>query len=275
MSNYDPNTTPIGPPPQGPAGTGYPGYPGQPGQPAKKSNTWIWVLGGCGTVLLIGAVAAAVIAYLAVRKGQEVVADMDRNPAMAAAKLAVAMNPDLETVSVNEAKGTITIKDRKTGKIVTVNFDDVKNGKVVIKGEGDENVTIEAKGSEGSGSLEVKSDKGSVRIGAGSSADDMPNWLPSYPGAKAEGTYSMRGKDGSAGSFAFTTTDSVDQVISFYETELKDEDLKVSVTTSKQSGISAGGVVTGEDKSNHRTAVITVAAKPGGTQVSVTFTTKD
>jgi hypothetical protein len=219
-------------------------------------------------------IAAAVLGYLAYRKGQEVVNDMERNPAMAAAKLAVAMNPDLETVSVNEGRGTITVKDRRTGKVVTLNFDDVKDGKIVIKGDGDEDVTIQAKGSEGSGSLEVKTDKGSVKFGAGSSAENMPDWLPSYPGSKAEGVFSMRGGDGSTGSFSFTTTDSVDQVLGYYESELKGEDLKVSVTTTKQNGV-GGGVVTGEDKSNGRTVVVTVAAKGGGAQVNVTFASKD
>jgi hypothetical protein len=232
------------------------------------------VLGGCGTVILLGVIAAAILGYLAYRKGQEVVNDMERNPAMAAAKLAVAMNPDLETVSVNEGRGTITVKDRRTGKIVTVNFDDVKDGKLTVRGDDGEDVTISAKGSEGSGSLEVKTDKGSVKFGAGSSAENMPDWLPSYPGAKAEGVFSMRGGDGSTGSFSFTTTDSVDQVMSYYETELKGEDLKVSVTTTRQNGV-GGGVVTGEDKSNGRTAVITVGAKAGGTQVNVTFASKD
>ena len=279
MSNYDPNTTPMGQPPQGHSGyPGQQGYPGQPGQPPpQKSKTWIWVLGGCGTVILLGVIAAAILGYLAYRKGQEVVNDMERNPAMAAAKLAVAMNPDLETVSVNEGKGTITIKDRKTGKVVTVDFDDVKDGRVIVKGEGDEAVTFQAKGGEGSGSgsFEVKTDKGSVKFGAGSAAENMPDWLPSYPGAKAEGTYSMQGPDGKVGSFAFTTTDSVDQVMSFYESELRSEDLKVSVTTTKANGVAAGGVVTGEDKSNHRTAIVTVATQASGTQVSVTFTSKD
>jgi hypothetical protein len=228
------------------------------------------VLGGCGTVLLIGVVAAAVIGYLAARKVQQVA----NNPAMATAKMMVAMNPDLETVSTDEAKGTITIKDRTTGKIVTVNFDAVKDGKIVFKGEGDENVTIEAKGGEGSGSLEVKTDKGSMKFGAGSGADKLPDWLPSYPGAKAEGVFSMRGDDGSTGSFSFTTTDSVDQVMSYYETELKGEDLRVSVTTTKTNGIT-GGVVTGEDKGKGRTAVVTVGAKSGGAQVNVTFVSKD
>ena len=117
---------------------------------------------------------------------------------------------------------------------MTVDFDAAKNGKFSFKGEDGENVTIEAKGREGSGSLEVKTDKGSVKFGAGSSADKLPDWLPSYPGATNEGVFSMRGDEGSTGSFSFTTTDSVDQVMSYYETELKGEDLKVSVTTTSE-----------------------------------------
>ena len=84
----------------------------------------------------------------------------------------------------------------------------------------------------------------------------------------------MRGDEGSTGSFSFTTTDSVDQVMSYYETELKGEDLRVSVTTTKVNGVS-GGVVTGEDKGKGRTAVVTVAEKSGGAQVNVTFASKD
>src|SRR6185369_1903009 len=210
---------------------GQPGYPGQGTQPpAQKSKTWIYVLGGCGTIILIGVIAAAVLVYLAYRKGQEFVEDSKKNPAMATAKMMVALNPDLETVSTDEVKGTITVKDKKTGKIVTMNFDDVKNGKFSIKGDNDENVTFEAKGGKESGSFEVKTDKGSVKFGAGSSAENLPDWLPSYPGAKPEGTYSVKGDDGSTGSFAFTTTDSVDQVMSYYESELRGEDMKVSVT---------------------------------------------
>ena len=278
MSNYDPNTTPIGPPPGYP-GAGGPGYPGQPGQPpAQKSKTWIWVLGGCGTIILVGVVAAAVLGYLAYRKGQEVVNDMEKNPAMAVAKMAVALNRDVETVSVDEARGTMTVRDKKTGKVVTLNFDDVKNGKFTIKGEGDENVTFEAKSGEGagSGSFEVKTDRGSVKFGAGSSAENLPDWLPSYPGANAAGTYSMQGSDGSAGTFALTTSDSIDQVISYYETELKDKGFKVSVTTTKANGLSGGGVVTAQDRSDHRTAVVTVGAQTDGkTVVSVTFSSKE
>ena len=276
MSNYDPNTTPIGPPPGYP-GAGAPGYPGQAGQPpAQKSKTWIWVLGGCGTIILIGVVAAAILGYLAYRKGQEVVNDMEKNPAMAAAKMAVALNPDVETVSTDEARGTITVRDKKTGKVVTLNFDDVNNGKFTVKGDNDETVTFEAKSGEGSGSFEVKTDKGSVKFGAGSSAENLPDWLPSYPGAKAEGTYSMRGDNGNAGTFAFSTTDSVTEVISYYETELNAKGLKVSVTTTKQDGLSGGGVVTGQDKHEHRTAVITIGGQSDGkTMVSVTFSSKE
>jgi hypothetical protein len=223
---------------------------------------------------VIGVIAVAIIGYLAARKVEQLANDAEKNPALATAKMMVALNPDLETVSTDEAKGTITVKDRKTGKIVTVDFEAAKNGKFSFKGEDGQDVTIEAKGSEGSGSLEVKTDKGSMKFGAGSSAENMPDWLPSYPGAKAEGVFSVRGGDGNTGSFSFTTTDSVDEVMSYYETELKGEDLRVSVTTTKANGVS-GGVVTGEDKGKGRTAVVTVGAKAGGTQVNVTFASKD
>src|SRR5258706_1289977 len=159
MSNDDPNTTPSGTARGQPGYPGQPCYPGQPGYPgqgaqppAPKSKTWMYVLGGCGVVLLIGVIAVAIFVYFVYKKADEVA----KNPAMATAKMMVAMNPDLETVSTDEGKGTITVRDKKSGKVVTMNFDDVKNGKFSIKGDDDESVTFEAKGGKESGSFEVK-----------------------------------------------------------------------------------------------------------------------
>jgi hypothetical protein len=55
---------------------------------------------------------------------------------MAIAKILTATNPDVEVLSTDEDRNTITIRDKKTRETVTVNFDDVKKGKIVFKGTG-------------------------------------------------------------------------------------------------------------------------------------------
>ena len=275
MSNYVPPTAPMGQPPQypGPPQQGY--YQGQPPPPPQqKSKTWVWLLAGCGTVILLGAIAAAVLGYFAYRKTQEIASDLEKDPAMTVAKFVVAANPDVEMVSVDEGKGVIVVKDKKTGKQLTVNLEDARNGRIVFQEEGKESVTIEAKGGEeGSGTVELKSEKGSVSFGSNPNAV-MPGWLPAYPGATPQGNYSMKSGEGETGSFHFTTDDSIEKVMAFFEAQLKAEGFVVNTTSWKQSGAVAGGMVTGEEKSSKKSVNVVLGSEKGTTQVNITFVVK-
>ncbi len=273
MSNYVPPTTPIG----GPAGQPFPPQQSFPPPPQKKSNVWVWVLAGCGTFIVIGVIAVFLGGYFVWNKAKEAGLDpelMQKKPALAVAKMMVATNPDVELVSVDEEKGLITIKDKKTGKTITVNLDEAKSGKITFKGEGkDEEVTLEAKGEGETGSLEVKTKEGSAKFVAGSAAT-LPNWFPSYPGANVQVTVSAQGKDGEGGSFGFSTTDSIGQVVKFYEDNLKQAGLKVTTNTVQQNGVVSMGSLTGEDEGKKRTAFISAIAEKGQTQVTVVFASK-
>jgi hypothetical protein len=269
MSNYVPPTAPMGQPPQYQGGPPQQYYQGAPPPPEKKSRTWVWVLAGCGTVFLLGVIVASVLAYLAYRKAQEFAS----NPAMSVAKMVVAANPDVEMVSVDEGKGVIVVKDKKTGKQLTVNLEDARHGKVVFQEEGKDAVVIEAKDKDGSGSVEFKSDKGSMTVGASSDAE-MPGWLPAYAGAQPQGTYSMKSTEGESGSFHFTTNDSVEKVIAFYESQLKAAGFTVNTTSWKQGGVVAGGMVIAEEKNIKKNVTVMLGSEQGATQVNITFAIK-
>lgn len=45
-------------------------------------------------------------------------------------KLAVKLNPDLELVMTDEAKGEITIRDKKSGEVTTLSFDEMSMNKL-------------------------------------------------------------------------------------------------------------------------------------------------
>ena len=273
MSNFVPPTTPIGSPTGGP----FPPQQPFPQPPEKKSNVMVWVLAGCGTFLVLGVIAVFLGGYFVWNKAKQAGLDpelMQKRPALAMAKMMVAANPDIELVSVDDEKGLITIKDKKTGKTVTVNLDEAKSGKVTFKGDGeDEEVTLEAKGEGDTGSLEVKSKDGAAVFGAGSAAK-LPNWLPSYPGANIQGTFSAQGKDGEGGSFGFSTTDSIEKVVKFYEDNLKQAGLKITTNTVQQNGVVSMGSLTGEDDGKRRTAFISALSDKGQTQVTVVFASK-
>jgi len=269
MSNYAPPTQPMG---QFPAQQPFP-----PPPPQKKSNALMWILVGCGTITILGIITVVLGGYFIWNKAKDAGLDpdlMQKRPAMAVAKMLVATNPDVELVSVDDDKGLITVKDKKTGKTVTVNLDEARNGKITIKGDGkDEELTIQAKGSGDTGSIEMKSKEGSAKFGAGASAK-LPDWFPSYPGASTQGVFSSETGDGIGGSFSFATSDSIEKVVKFYEDNLKEAGLKITTNSVQQNGVVNMGSLTAEDGNKKRTAFVSAISEQGSTKVSVVFTSK-
>jgi hypothetical protein len=274
MSNYVPPTIPIG----GPTGDQFPAQqPFPPPPPQKKSNVLVWVVAGCGTFVVIGIIAVFLGGYFVWNKAKQAGFDpelMQKRPALAVAKMMVAANPDVELVSVDDEKGLITVKDKKTGKTVTVNLEEAQEGKITFKGDDKgEEVTIEAKGEGDTGSLEVKSKEGTAKFGAGSAAK-LPTWFPTYPGAATQGTFSAEGKDGGGGSFMFSTADSIEKVVKFYEDNLKQAGLKVTTNTVQQNGTITMGSLVAEDDGKARSALINAISEKGETKVSAFFGSK-
>jgi len=231
---------------------------------------------GCGTFVILGIIGVFLGGYFVWNKAKEAGLDpelMQKQPALAVAKMAVALDKDLEIVSVDEEKGLITVKKRSTGETMTVSADQAQDGKIVFKQDGKGDVTIQAKGDDDKGSLEIKTDEGSAKFGS-LSVDKLPDWLPAYPGVQPEGTYSAQGKDGEGGGFHFVTTDTPNKVIAFYEQGLKQAGLTVTTNILQQNGKVAGGMATAESSNKKQTALITTTADKEGTRVTVIFELK-
>jgi hypothetical protein len=261
-------------------------YPPQPPFPPqqpqkKKTSPIVWILAGCGSLVLVGVVVAVLAGLFVWQKAKDAGLDpdlMERNPALAAAKMAVAVNPEVELVSVDEKKGTITIKEKKTGKTVTVTFEDAAEGKMTFKAtdeKGEEaEMTVEASREGSSGSMEFKSKEGTVRIGEGASAAAVPSWLPSYPGSSPQATFSAESDSGKTQNYHFITSDSVDQVLRFYREQLEDAGFRVNMSTVTQNSRVSGGTVTAEDDGKRRTVLVSVIVSQQGTQVTVSAQSK-
>lgn len=269
------STTPMG----GPGGQPFP--PQQqfaPPPPQKKSNVLTWVLVGCGGFLMIGIIVVVAGGYFVWNKAKEAGIDpalMQKNPAQAVAKMLIAANPDIELVSTDDARGLITVKDKKTGKTVTINLDQARSGRITFKGDGpDEDLSVDLKTEGDSGSLEMKSKEGSAKFGTGS-VDRLPSWLPVYPDVQIVGSYSAQGKDGESGGFHFATRDSPSKVVSFYEDALTRSGFTVNKNMLAQNGKTTGGIVSAEDSAKKRTAYINaVVGDDGSTEVTVVFASK-
>lgn len=214
----------------------------------QKKSPWLWILLGCGGLILLIVLLLVALFAFGLYKAKQAGLDPDlirRNPAVAVVKMAIAANPNAELVSIDENRGIVTVRDKRTGKTVTLNFEDVKRGRISFEGEGGEKVAI------------------------GGAAVKLPEWFPSYAGVTPQSTYSVSDATSESAGFQFTTQDSPAQVLEFYESGLKKSGL--TVTWLKQD---QGGNITARDETEQREATVTVTATDAGTTVIGTFKAK-
>jgi hypothetical protein len=247
--------------------------PTQAPQPAKKGmGPLAWVGIGCGVIIVIGLIGLGVVGFFVKKK----VDQYKDNPAMAAAELAVRANPDLELVSTDSKAGSITVKDKKTGEVVTFSAEDAKNGKFSVTTK-DGTTKIDASSAkDGQGAtFKVTDDKGQEQVSTfgATTPQNLPSWVPQYPGAAVQGTFDTTGPQGRSAAFGVSTTDDTGKVLDWYEAQLKAAGLKVEKTTYNANG-QTGGMVTAKSDDEKRSINVMVGSNEGKTQATVTFEDK-
>ncbi len=218
--------------------------PPPPVQPPKRSPMF-WVAIGCGVIVLLGLLAMGTCGWFVKKK----VAQFEANPAIAAAELAVRANPDMEVVESDTEKGTITVRNKKTGEVVTWNAADIESGK-----------------------WSVETDEGTATFGGGRAAN-LPAWVPVYPGGSVTGNFDTTSGEGRSVAFTMTTPDTVAAVLEFYESQLQGAGLKVQKSTFDSAG-TAGGTVGGTSEDEKRSVSVMVSTADGQTSAMVSFTEK-
>jgi hypothetical protein len=242
----------------------------QPPQPVKKGMGPLgWILIGCGVILVVCLIAFSVIGYFA-KKGID---KFSKNPTKTAAELMVRANPDLELVSTDDKAGTMTVRDKKTNKTATLNFDDIKNGKFQVTTD-QGTTTIDGSGATSGGAVKVTDEKGQTATLGGGSPKDLPSWLPSYPGATAQGAMTSTTNEGRSGGFSVSTTDPIEKVASYYESQLKAAGLTVEKNMMSSNDKTSGGTITGNSADKKRTAAVMLSVADTGTQAVITYEDK-
>ena len=234
---------------------------GQPQAPPRKSGKALtWILAGCGgllVVVLIGGVAG----FLWMKKK---VGNLQSNPAVAAAELIIRANPELEVVSTDYAKGTITMRNKKTGETLTMDANDVKQGRFTFKdGKGSE---IRFNTPEGaSGTVQIQGPEGQASFGAGTKVQ-TPSWLPTYPGAPVEGVMNATSKEGLSGAIVQKTADAPTLVIDAFEKAFKAGGFEVNTVRGPE-----GGMVIGEQKASKRHVMVNIGTSQGQTVATISY----
>jgi hypothetical protein len=230
----------------------------------RKTSPVVWIVGGIVVFfLLIGMVlvgGGAFVYFKAKQAGLDPEL-MASNPALAMTKLLAATHPELEVVRIDEDNKVVTLRNKQDGKTITVDFRDIERGKFSFDVEGEGRATI----SGDSGSMEIRSDKGTFRVGEGSAAS-LPSWIPSYPGSQPESKASVESSDGEGGSFAYKTRDSLKDVVAFYQREMKSAGFSLNVISGEANSASVFG-----NDDRKRTLMIGAESQNGETTVSVNY----
>lgn len=259
MSATPPPPPPPAAPPPPPSGTPA-AAPGA--QPKKKGiGTLGWIAIGCGGILLVAALFGALTLGWLFNKGKEVVRDFDEDPAMAAAVALVRLNPEIELVESDPEARTVTIREKESGKVMTVSLADLQEGRIGFESE------------EGKGSVEFGGEKGVFRVesSTGESFEigqgEIPAWVPTYPGLSAQPTvlFSTRSGTSAQGAFSFETEDEPSAVLDHYVSELEAAGFTVE-RSDVSSSFGRGGQVNARlDAEGRRVDVNVMTAGDEGT----------
>lgn len=227
---------------------------------------------GCGIVAVIGALVVGAAVSFGVHWFKKKVGD---NPTLAVAEAIVRANPELEVVDSDSKEGTLTIKNTKTGEVVTMNAKDVEDGKITFTTkEGTTTFDADQNGKDG-GTVKMTNEKGeqaTFTTGQGA-PQNLPSWVPTYSGGDVQGSYDATTAEGRSAMFTVTTTDSVDQVAGFYQSQLEGSGFKVEKTSFETSGQKTISLAaTGSDEK--RSATVIVSTSEGKTQAVVNFNEK-
>ena len=238
--------------------------------PAKKGlPVWAWIGIGCGAMIVLAMIVVTIGGYLVANKVKDVAADFEDNPAMATARMIVKLNPELEEVSTDEEAGTITVRNTKTDEIITVNFDDIEDGKFSFT-TGDREVNIDASDLD-DGNLKITDGEDNVVYSAGKVSEDVPTWVPVYPDTEPTNRHTMKAGGESSGGFEIETVASVEEVMEFYRSTLEGEGYSVSVNTYSQDQ-TTGGMINGSSGDGGRNVIVIVSSENDGpTKVGVNF----
>ncbi|HEV7508540.1 MAG TPA: hypothetical protein VGS07_26905 [Thermoanaerobaculia bacterium] len=265
--------------------------PGSPQASKKGLSPLAWVGIGCAAIIVLCLIALVGFSFFVKSK----VDDFKAHPAFTSAEYMVRFNPKLELVSKDEKTSTLTIKDKETGDVLavsadetaktltvknqktgetfTVSADDAKAGKFSFKSNKG-TATLDTSGPGGA-SLKATDDKGQVTtMNAGVGApQNLPSWLPVYPGGKVQGTFDTTNAEGHSAAFTVTSSDSVTKMMDFYESQLKSGGFKVDRTNFSSNG-QDGGTLSAKSADEKRQASVLLGSANGQSSATVTYQEK-
>jgi len=229
-----------------------------------------WIGIGCGALVVIVGIVLLALALFAAHKIKQGVEALEENPALASARAIVRMNPELEEVSYDESSGTMTIRNERTGEEITLDLDDIQDGRFSIS-SGEKRLEIDTssqEGGEGEGSLRVSASDGeSTTVLSAGAKGEVPEWVPVYADVEKVGWYSLQADQRHQGGFQIVVDAQIDEVVKHYKEQLESEGFTVT-TSIMRSSEGSGGTLEAIAKDSSREVNLMIGEADG--QISIT-----
>jgi hypothetical protein len=238
---------------------------------SKKGLSGLAIAGiGCLSIVALAGIAGILLINRGCQKVKEIAEESGGNPAKLMAKLAVAANPDLEIVSTDDAKGEMTLRDKKSGKSITLPLNDLAKGKITVQEADGKTTTVDVAETGSGGKMTIEGPDGKTVISSGAQASSLPSWIPAYPGASPkEGGFSSETPEGIAGTQSFTSSDAVEKVKQFYAEKFKAAGFETSVNSIDTDGSLTATV--SANKGEKTSVNVLVLAEDGKTVVTFSY----
>jgi len=227
---------------------------------------------GCAGLFVVAGIAGFLLIQKGCQKVSQIVQDSGGQPVKTAAQLAVMANPDLEVVSTDEAKGTMTLRQKSNGHVMTIPVTEAAQGRFSVQdAEGKRTEVSVGNGPDGGGTLTVEGPDGKMAVSSAGADAPMPAWVPGYPGAQTQpGGMRAETPEGISGNATFTTTDPAAKVRQHYETALKQQGFTTEVA-SFGSGDAETTSITATKNDGKTTVNLVITAETGQTTVMTTY----
>jgi hypothetical protein len=237
----------------------------QQAQPRKKGfSPLAWLAVGCVGLIAVSGIGLAVGGYYVKNKVQGFVERVEKNPELVAIETMARLNPEIDLVRSDEERRTVTIRNKRSGEEVTLDFEDAREGTFRFS-SGEDQAELRLSGDQGV--MEVRSNEGTMRWGGGGEA---PSWVPVYPGTRAQLAFSSDDATSLSGIASLDTTDSLDRVLGYFREQLAGAGYQVS--ESRFSGPDGeGALVAGENKREKRSLSVALEGTAEGTRATITY----
>lgn len=235
--------------------------------PKKGPNLLLIIGAGCLVMAMVGVCGVVGGAVYLGRRVQQAAQPFKDNPRRATMEWIIKANPDLELVSSDDK--SITVKEKKSGKVSTFTYDDIENNRMTFTtDEGETQVAVEGDGDNGS--MTISNAEGETKIGA--AAEGLPAWVPAYPDAtEGKATFSSTQGEQVYGAYEFKTTSSAEAVLAHYKAALEPQGFMSTTTMIPGEGDGPRATGSYADTAGKRFLSVTVSVQSGETIVALSY----